>query len=113
LNGQPGQRLIECEKVDGCQRRLGRRQIADGHPEPAALPLLSCSPAGMIDQNPPHRIGRRSQDLPTITPRNLTLLGQSHVRLMDQSRCLQRMARPLAAQLTRGQLAQFLIQLGQ
>jgi hypothetical protein len=79
------------------------RQIDAFHVPAAFLRLLA---AGVVDQNPPHRLGSRSKEVAAAIPvLRLLNIHQPKVRLVDQGRGLQGLARLFLGQLLRRQLA--------
>lgn len=64
----------------------------------------------MIEQNSPHRLGRRVKEAAPAVPVLLRLAShQPHLGLVDQRRRLQRLPRLLMGDLRRRQFPKFLI----
>jgi hypothetical protein len=63
----------------------------------------------MIHQNPAHQPRRHSKKLRPMLPVHLLLIHQTQICFIDQSRCLQRVPRPLPAHVTMRHLAEFLL----
>ena len=74
-----------------------------------APPLAALAP-GRVDQNPPHRLGRGSEEVsPTVPALGAFCVYQPQVGFVHQRRRLQRLTGLLLGQLLRCQLAQLVI----
>jgi hypothetical protein len=103
------QRLVESQKIElGPQeRRLDLRQVG---PVQFATGLRTGLVAGMLDEDPPHGLGGRSEEVTTAIPAlAFRHLHQSQVRLVDQGRGLQGLARLLLGHAITCQLAQLVV----
>jgi hypothetical protein len=68
--------------------------------------------AGTVDQNPPHRLSGRSEEMASTIPVlavRIVLAYEPKVGFVDQGRGLKGLARPLFRHLMSGQPAQFVI----
>jgi hypothetical protein len=76
----------------------------------AAATLEPLAVAVAVDQDSPHSLGRRGEEMTAAVPGSIPIgPDQSGVSLMDEGRRLERLARLLARQPMGGQLAQLLI----
>ena len=73
-------------------------------------PFGRLSPPGLLDQNPPHRLGCSGEEMPTAVPvLSLFRIHEPEIGFMDQGRGLQRLAGILLRHLLRRQLPQFVV----
>ena len=72
-------------------------------------PLGRTMMLGMIDQNLAHQVGRDAEELRAAGALHLRLVHQPQVGLVDQRRRLQRVVRPLAADIGGREAAQFAV----
>ena len=78
---------------------------------PATLETLFV--ARLVDQNPPHGLGRRPKEVPSAIPMlDLLSIYQSQIGLVDQRRGLERLARLFVSQFRGGQFTQFFVNQG-
>ena len=63
----------------------------------------------MIDENTPHRLGRRLHESASATER--AFATELEIGLVDQGSGIERMLAPFMGQLSRGQTAEFIIDL--
>jgi hypothetical protein len=71
-----------------------------------AAPLSRIMGPGMIDQNPPHQLGRDAKKMAAIFPVGTFLTNQLQIRLMHQRGRLQGVIGPLVTHVAGGQAAQ-------
>lgn len=76
-----------------------RGHILERERDATGAPLFAFARPSMIDQNAPHGLGRNGKEVAPILGLQTLALRQSHVRLMDQRRCPERVAGVLRAQL--------------
>ena len=92
-------------------RSLAARQQAfverDALPRAAALLRAACARA--LDQDLPHGMRRDRAEVRAVLPAIRLVLHQAEVGLVDERRRLQRLARPLAAQVVGREPPQLLI----
>ena len=84
-------------------------EALERHRRPAAAALESAAAPGMVHQDPPHRHARDRHEVLPGLPRLVPLLHQAHVRLVHERRGLQRVIGALAAEETRRQGPQLLV----
>lgn len=65
-----------------------------------AAPFVGTLAAGVIDQDLAHDAGRHREEMRAVLPLRLFLIYQPNISFMDQSRCLQRVVRPFAAEVS-------------
>jgi len=112
LSSQPGESLVDREKV------FGRRSAAGVHGferDATALATAFDGPfrAGLIDQDAPHGLGSRSEEMTFALPLRFRHPGltfrarnQAQVGLVDQGRCLEGLTGLFVGQFLRRQLPQ-------
>lgn len=87
-------RNLDCIEFDPC----GVPAMAKAHPA-----------AGAIDQNVPHGLGRRREEMPPVLPLILLTAGEPKVSLVDQSGGLQGLARGEEGKLVGRRFPQFVL----
>src|SRR5262245_9599774 len=77
------QRVVDHEPVDGgTAAGVGDQVEVDA--VTAAAPLTGLGRAGMIDQHPPHRLGRRGKELAAVVPgRAVRSTDEAQIRFVD------------------------------
>ena len=106
---QPIQRLMDGERFWLIARRCGDfhlRRVNMLRPSTAFLALLA---PRRLDENPPHRLGGRREEMGAILPGRLRVGAQAEPGFVDQGGRLQGMARGFAGHLLRGHAAEFAI----
>ncbi len=106
--GQSLERLVQAEKifVMGLERVAKVLQI---DPFAIAASLEPTAVSCPIDQDPAHRLCRRSQEVPTAVPAGVVGPNEPYVSLVDQIGRLEQMAGLLSCELLRGQSAELII----
>ena len=101
--GQAVESFIEGQHID--IRRNRELCTIQFIPVQRSTPLLTSPPPRPFDQNPPHRFGGGREEMHPVFP-SLGLLGadQAEIRLVDESRGLERLPRFFLPQLRRRQL---------
>src|SRR5262249_8051547 len=81
---------------------------------PLSTPLEGALASGVVDEDSTHGLRSRSEEMSAIAPvRSLPCANQAQIRLVDQRRCLERLARFFVSQLLRGELAQLVVHQGE
>ena len=104
--GQPGERGVERDHVD---RALGRRRLqplVERDARLAAAALQRVARARPLDQDLPHRVRGDGGEVGAVLPALGAVLEELEVRLVDERRRLQRLARALALQVVRREAPQ-------
>ncbi|MCG3159884.1 MAG: hypothetical protein JMDDDDMK_00909 [Acidobacteria bacterium] len=63
----------------------------------------------MINQYAPHRLSRDAEEMRPVLPRDVLVINQLQVSLVDQRRCLQRVSFALVAHVMVRHSAQFVV----
>ena len=74
-----------------------------------ASTLLRVAGAGSLDENLAHRVRRDGAEMRAVLPPPGLVLQETQVRLMDERRRLQRLAGPLATEITRRKAPELLV----
>ncbi len=100
--------LIERQRIDDVDRRLGRHRlrVLERHVHRAAAALVPQLAARVIDEDAPHHLRGDGEEMSAILPVDVALIEQLHVRLVDDGRGLQASLAPLARELPRRERAQ-------
>ena len=97
------QRGVERDHVDGALRRRRLQPFVERDARLAAAALQRVARARALDQDLPHRVRRDRAEVRAVLPALRAVLQQLQVRLVDERRRLQRLARALALEIVRGE----------
>ena len=75
----------------------------------AAAPLLGVAGPRVVDQDPAHGLGGDREEVAAVLPGDARLVDEAEIRLVDDGRRLERVARALSPELALGDLAQLRI----
>ena len=104
------QGFVQPEQIVAGQGEHGRLDFRQLDPLLLATPLEAPVPPRSFDQDPPHRFGRRCEEMPLIVPLlRHGLVDQSQICFVHQRRRLQRLTGFLVRQLGGSKPTQFVI----
>src|SRR5688572_32966104 len=112
--GELLERGIECQHVNATGtgwRVTGNHRFIQRDLLGAAAALLGVARAGALHEDLPHRQRRNGEEVRAVLPRLVFFLAQSQKRFVDQGGGLQRLARPLVAQVVGREPPQLVIYL--
>ena len=107
--GQPRQGLIQGDQI---LARLDGGQVQVGHivPDQPAAMFVRRLPTRLVNQDAPHRLGRRRKKMPAVVPlRAAVVADQAQIGFVDERRRLQGLAGLLLGQFLRCELPQLLL----
>jgi hypothetical protein len=94
----------------GSSHRFDRGEPLDQRDPRATAPTLSAlAPTRMIDKEPPHQLGCNAKEVRAVLPLDVLLPDQLQVGLVNEGCRLQRMAGPLAREISLRQPLQLVI----
>jgi hypothetical protein len=104
VSGEPIQRFVHCQRLLLVAKRGGDLQFVHIDMFRPATALLAVLPARPLDENPPHGLGSRGEEMRSIGKGSI---AQPKPCLVYQRRRLKRVSRLFPRHLLRGQAAQF------
>jgi hypothetical protein len=107
--GQFGEDLIEEQHFTVHRGRSNAHGVVEAHTQAGTWTANGTMRARVIHQNPSHHLRRDAKEVRAILPRDAPLAHEPDVRLMDESRRLERVVSTLASEITHGLLAKFSI----
>jgi hypothetical protein len=107
--GQALDRLAQGQELVRCDRRE-EIQVIEVDASPVAAPSLPPLAPGPLDRDAAHRLSGRAEEMAESIPAlGCVCIHQSEVRLVDQGRCLERLAGLLQGDLPRSQPAKLVV----
>ena len=74
---------------------------------PGVVIVLAAS--SVIDEYPAHQLCRHGKEVRSVLPLHVPVVNEANIRLIDESRCLKRVAHVFATHVVFGQAAQLLV----
>src|SRR5262249_43244343 len=107
LHFQLGQRLIKADQFV-LALRFGQISDLQVNPLESSTMLFGLLVPGRFDQDPPHRLGGRHEEMSPAVPFG-RIIRQPNIGFMHEGRRLKRLARTLLSQFRRRQFAQLVV----
>jgi hypothetical protein len=100
---------MKCQEFDVGARR-GRFEVGQNPPLSISTRFETLSVTCPLDEDTTHRFGGGGKEMPSAVPfLNLGIVHEAQIRLMDQRRCLKRLARRFVSHLLSRQPAQLIV----